>query len=747
LATARVEFVLSIRSAGFWAVQLGLLAVALLVLLPNGVSGDFLRYSSQQLRTVVAFMLLLLPLLMLPGLKRVQGARGNLIFATVHDSVDHGLGTLLGIYAWLVPAVLVHLGARWFLGGFLGGQARWALLSSGPWLVLASLTLGVALLAILSLVWRRTLPILLVWLALWIVVFMSSGGLLGGFVGPYMPLFNSWNLFFEGLVFSPAVGLGWSRSLVFGLATWLALLGATLLVGWLIVTARVDGRRAIRRRFVPVVALVLLAAVTAGAFVGLQREIARQQPAGTPRAVELDAWRVVSSELEVGFMPGAGQSISGSAALTLTPSAQRLPEELLLRLRPGMQLDAESNGQRLPVTRDGDSVRIDLSGLQLVDASRVRVDMTFEGDPSWPYTDYRFNTGGAFPVIDSAQPVTSVAVGGVGYLLRDGDWRPWPWTTGPQLAEVEDAVVVRLPGDDATTYRGDVPQLLAVVAPRGGWELAGALVHVGRDPGAGLVQALDMVARGADKFWGLLGERSVPQIVALPYLPDTYANSASVVIPEAYDLSHSLQIGAAYQRNIAPELAERAGYQLLARAWLNGNARHPRSYAEATYTRGELQTLEDEDAPTGPSAGARYRLLQVVQAGLLGRIPWAEIWFGTDPNQFDVTPFALWLGMELAQPQVRQADLEVLRQLTGNTSDILDLRRRGMPWNLTRQLPYVRMAVALADWADEIGSNDAIRLFAQAYRTVPSQSHDAVLEALSELSGAPVSRPDIGGSR
>lgn len=743
LATARVEFSLSIRSVGFWAVQVALLAPALLVLVPDGLSGNFLRFSSQQLREVVAFTLLLLPLLVLPSLKRTHGARGDLVFATQHDSSGHALGTLLGVVAWLVPSAFAQLGARWLLGELVGGQARWALLSAGPVLLLASLTLGLGVLACLNLVWRRTLPVLLVWLGLWILVLQRAGGLLGGFVGPYMPLFDSWNVFFEGLMFSPAAGLGWSRPLAFSLAAWLALLGASLLAGWLLLAPRTDARRSNRWRLVPGVSLLLFGGLAVMAFVGMQREVTLQQPAGTPRAVVLDAWRVIDSELEVAFDPDAAPPISGSAALTLMPVTKGWSGELLLRLRPGMRLEASSGGRPLPVVREGDSVLVDLTSLELGDAQEVLVELSFEGEPVWPYADHRFGTGGAFPTLDSSQPITSAAVGGVGYLLRDGDWRPWPWSTGPQLAEREDSVVVHLPEQKATIYREEVPQLLEVVAPEGGWQQEGVGAQAGKDPGAGLIQALESVARGADRLWDILGEPTAPQVTALPYLPDAYASFTTVVIPESYDLSHHLQVGAAYQRDVAPELAERAGYQLLARAWLNGHARHPRAYAEATRTRGELQAL---DGAGGPGGGTNYRMLQVVPSGPLGT-PWAEIWHGTDPNQFDVTPFALWLGMELSDPQVRQADLAVFRRLEGSAQDHLDLRKRGLPWNLYRQLPYVRMAVALSDWAEAVGGEEAVRLFAQAYRTVPIQSHDSLLEALAELSGVPVPLESIGGSQ
>src|SRR5690606_18846127 len=137
LATAMLELLLAWRSRGFWAVPVVLRAPALLVLVPDGLDGHFLRYASDQLRQFVAFTALLMPLLVLPTLFRTRGTEGDLTFATTHDGSAHALGTLLGLFGWLVPTVLAHLGARWLLGEVVSGQANWTLLTVGPVLALA----------------------------------------------------------------------------------------------------------------------------------------------------------------------------------------------------------------------------------------------------------------------------------------------------------------------------------------------------------------------------------------------------------------------------------------------------------------------------------------------------------------------------------------------------------------------------------------------------------------------------------
>ena len=184
----------------------------------------------------------------------------------------------------------------------------------------------------------------------------------------------------------------------------------------------------------------------------------------TPRTTELDAWRVMASELEVVVDPRSDIPIAGTASLTLQANGD-VQNLLTLRLRPGMHLSAASSGQELSVTREGDSVHVQLGTPDLGPAADLEIQLAFEGAPQWPYSDHRFNSGGAFPVLDSNQPITSAFFNDAGYLLRDGDWRPWPWTTEPLIAEDQDVITIRANGA-LTRYDGPAPQLLVALPPR-----------------------------------------------------------------------------------------------------------------------------------------------------------------------------------------------------------------------------------------------------------------------------------------
>lgn len=747
IATARLELTLALRSKGFWTVQAILLAPALLAFVYDGGETAHLRYASNQLRQLIAFGLLLLPLLALPSLGRARGVRGDLTFTTTHDSLAHALGTLLGIYAWLVPSVLLHLVARWALGKMIGGQASWTLLTVGPWTTLAALTLGLGVLACLSVALRRTLPLLLVWLGLWFLSLARSGGLFGGTVDANLPLIDPVNVFYEGLMLSPSTALGLAQPLVTALAAWFALLGSALLALWLILLPRFDVRRADRSRFAP----LMMALVASGAAVWAHRslgdEVVAQAPVPTPQSVRLDAWHVLERDLDIVFVPEGDTKIQGTARLTLAPALTAPgdwpPATLALRLRPGMTAAirvSEPTGERtLPSSREGDSLLVDLGGPPGEATGVLVVTIDFEGEPIWPYTDHRSQRGWSFPFLDSPQPVTAAAYAGVGYLLRDGDWQPWPWTTHAQVAEGEDRVTVRVesPDEPARTYEyaSEIPQLLAVAAPRRASGDTADQQYAGRDPGAGVVRALSALERNAPGLWSLLGETTTPIVAALPYLLDVYANAITIAIPEAVDTRNGVFLSPIYQAWSEPGVADRVATYVSARAWLNGRSQPRRGFAVADLEKEHFRSERGSGMAT--RAGTEHRLLQVPQLGVL-RAPWASIWFGADPNLYDVSPFSLWLAVETADEQVRRDDLALLRGLSGKTQDVFDLSDRGLPWNLYMNPGTVRIVLALVDWSEQVGSGTSVRLFADTYRQSRDHSQQFILAALGEASGVPV---------
>lgn len=742
VATARVEFAQTLRASAFWVLQGVLLLTGLLVLIEDAAGAGHLRFASGQLRQFAAFQWLLLLMLAWPGLRRVAGSRGDLAFAAPVSSVAHASGALLGVLAWLVPATYAQFALRWVLGEAVGGQANWALLTTAPLLALASALLALGLAACVSLLLPRLMASVLVWLGVWVFLLQRSGGPFGGFAGPHLPLFGPLNVFFEGLLLSPSVGLGLMRPLVMAAALQMAAAGVVLLALWFCLLPLVDQRRSDPWRVTRYVGLVVAVGFAAWAVTGFRNEVHAQQPAQSPLVTQLDEWRVIASGVELEFEPASRQQpIRGTHLLEVAPAGGAWPTQLVLRVNPGMGVEASVDGAALRVERQGDSVVVGIA--DVVEAGRASLELAldFRGAPFWPYADHRFRQGGSFPALDSSQPITSLATGGVGYLLRDGDWLPWPWTSQPHVAaEGQRMTVTSLAGhsSETITFDGSVPKLVVVVPPPAR-EVRGQTAHVGRDAGAGLVRALSNIGQNLASSWAALGEAGARRLVAMPYLPDAYAGSGMVVIPEAYDLENAHTIGGTYRAANDPRVEERAALQVLARAWLNGQVLEPRGYVQArSFTRNlrRASTLRSGPAQDG------NRWLQVVQIG--PNVPnWSPTWEGVNPVAYDVTPFALWLGIELADDEVREADIALLRAVTGREGDYFDLSGRLLPWSLFRNRVQMGVLLGLFDWADEIGREEAVDMFQRTYRTVDDQSQEAVIVALEQASGVPISVPGV----
>ncbi len=71
-------------------------------------------------------------------------------------------------------------------------------------------------------------------------------------------------------------------------------------------------------------------------------------------------------------------------------------------------------------------------------------------------------------------PLKALLIPQGGFLLRDGDWMPWPWTSTPHQAGQNsltirpvggEAVAARPIQEGAVTWKGDLPKGLVAFLP------------------------------------------------------------------------------------------------------------------------------------------------------------------------------------------------------------------------------------------------------------------------------------------
>jgi hypothetical protein len=717
-AVMRTEICLVLRRRSFWVMQ-GLVLLAALKVLP-GLSTPLRivwHYVINEVNDLLMMELILLPLIVGPVINRDLGEIGEWLWATPLGALCHSAGVTGGIWFILMAASVIQLGARWLIGYVVYSLPTPLLWVYGLPLVTISVSVGLGLVVLLALLLRRTVPLLLTWGV--VVASMLARA--------KMPL--PLNIGFSRLQLSPALGLGAYRPLVYGLGLWLvgvALMALPFAIG---VALLLDRRRGLRRG-APLLAWVLVAGLVMGGGRAWHARAAAEQsispfPMDVPMPVLIVRAHTLQATVDV-----AQHTIQASSTLVLEPVEGGRVDKILLRLDPGFALRKASNetGEELVVTREERNVVVSLP--EPVTAP-FTLHLAWRGRPRLAYADYTGSWSG------EKRPVRALLADGGGYLLRDGDWYPWPWTAGPHQAE-RSHVTLEVKGgralasaplrDGQVEWIGPLPSALLAVPPSDEYDLAGTTLYVGRWPvllGPSLLERLKSFEPAAFKLSQSLGDVKPPvHLVACPYLSDFVWSGALLLVPEGTGFLDWDRVMPAYWYNPSPGIEERAIMTVLARAWLSEHVSAPR-----------------------PSGVTRTRFAPDVRTEIL----------------------ALWIALELAEPDVRAADLELLQDLASPASPILYSLGGGRFRTSSEMSPEEAMAqvealsrrlrdrvlrfgpviprddsallLALHEWATAVGPERALRLLGETVRAGSLFDLEHLLDDLELGSGVFIERP------
>ncbi|HYN88780.1 MAG TPA: hypothetical protein VER55_09630, partial [Ardenticatenaceae bacterium] len=418
-AVMRTEMRLTWRRYTFWVVQaIWLLPLALTYVsnLPNARSLVGASYVSLQFGTLTMW-LLLLPLVVGPALTRDLGEPGEILWTTPLDGAAHLLGVALGLLLALLPALLAHLAAQWLVGYALVGWPAILFWRYGPPLFVASTVAGIGVAVVLALLLRRTLLLLLVWVALWAGVMRASLDSLGPFESA--GLASPANVFFHTLQFSPTLGLGLARPLAQGLVAWFIGLGVLATLFGVGAALLADRRRLVRPGVSLASWIVVAGLLAGGGWLLHARAVRAQAILPSPADIQPGHWRVEAHILDVS-VDAERDTLTGTSTLRLVSARAGEEAEVVLRLNPGLMLAEarDETGQSLHWQRVGDSLVI---ALPAPAAEPLTLQLHWQGALRLPYTDYAQLGGSPAPAFDSSQPVRALLSGGVGYLFRDGD--------------------------------------------------------------------------------------------------------------------------------------------------------------------------------------------------------------------------------------------------------------------------------------------------------------------------------------
>ncbi|HBY97610.1 MAG TPA: hypothetical protein DEP84_27320, partial [Chloroflexi bacterium] len=500
----------------------------------------------------------------------------------------------------------------------------------------------------------------------------------------------------------------------------------------------------------------------------------------SPTNIQPDAWRVEAHTLEVA-VDAERQTLAGSSTLRLAPLRPIEESEVVLRLNPGLRLTAahDEDGHPLAWRRVGDSV---ILALPAPPVESLALRLQWQGTPRVPYNDYGGYPSSQYPAFDTPQPVRALLSEGAGYLFRDGDWYPWPWGDGPHPHQAEEShVTVRVSGaealapaplhDGVVVWEGKLPAVLLVLPPQGSKTVAGRTLHFGSLGGTEnvLVTRLEQIAALAPRVAEALGAEPVPtHIVALPYLNDLVWSGDLLLVPEGTgplpDDLRSFLLSPRSADEVKAPIEDRAVMTRLARAWLASHTDLPAAWVRVspdvagvvavTGIPGEAGSVavsspaEDTDGRWVRAPGSpRDFLPSSMSAG--GPRPPGK---GQDLRTMTIARLepadelnllALWLAVEMADPDVREADLAVLLAppVPGTSSGKFEpFALRSLPLDFpVGQALKAALFEALHTWLEQVGRARGLQLVGEVMRQQGGPFDlQQLLAALAQRSGVPI---------
>ena len=627
---------------------------------------------------ILALNYLVLPFLVASLILEDFGKIGDILWSGPLDNLAYFAARYCGLWLGLAAGSLLQI-AGWFLASLLWFNilTEWVWLFSLAIYLLAN-TLGLSMVFLLAVLTRRTLPTMLAWAALWVWLFYSvifSEGL----DETFNPILSSafTNIFFHNLTLSPSLGLGLAQGHVLGMFAWFLGISLVAFSLALLLSPLLDARRSTRTTwFAPTLAACALLAAFGGYALNASA-ITAHAISPSPQDVQVDAWDVTRQHTVVEVDASSGV-ISGAMQIELAPAPDIMINrpEIVLRLNRGLVVTSASDAasQELPIERVGDSVVI---GLPAIPQAQVNLNLTWEGQLQIPYTAFEqpwqwFDGPGYIGFAYMPQTLGGLVQPNGGFLLRDGDWMPWPWVSLPHQAR-QNYIEIRPSGAEAAAsvalvngaavWQGLIPRDLLVFLPGRQINADGVTLALSPLAGGQHLGRAALFSRAATELARLFGVEPPQTVVTVPYLNKLSWSGDLLLVPDGSGYYQEIANYWLYAHDITNQQKQqalrRAAIYALARVYLHG---------QRSATPLEIKALL---APAGGSPGLATANTHDDADWWAGRGRWVQapetFDYATDwsvRRKISMTPqgewsaVAFWLAMELADDEIRQADLD-----------------------------------------------------------------------------------------
>jgi hypothetical protein len=450
-------------------------------------------------------------------------------------------------------------------------------------------------------------------------------------------------------------------------------------------------------------------------------------------------------------------NLDGRALMVLKPLQQTNSNQVVLKLNPGLELQAvqDGTGRALNVKREGDGVVIELLEppgesltLQLSWQGKLYLPVQAFG-LRWKYPDAPGVYRNEIP-----RPPGALLFNGIGYLLRDGDWYPWPWTAGPRQAQVNQITIsseaenvlssVPLESGQAS-WEGEMPPVFLVFHPPGNEAVGEGKIFFGSLSGSQQLEKSRLFAAAMRDLSPILGIKPAKNVVALPYLGNIIWTDDLLLVPDGSGFYTPKAFETALNGVITPQnppLFTRVFYYALVRTWL-------------------FNLIPPEPIPYG-HPGIEYEGKEIKDQSLdLPQNIWQEEggrWF-QPPEVLDIkyvwnprmstyikpsgefASLAFWIAMELSDPKVMREDLDLMAYLDTPESEEAGgtaryTRMASLLWPYFLEFKAARdIVTSFHSFGELIGQERAIELVVQIIREMRPATVEELIGELETRSG------------
>ena len=493
-------------------------------------------------------------------------------------------------------------------------------------------------------------------------------------------------------------------------------------------------------------AILLLAA----GFMLNRRAVSAHAMLPSPFDIQQGMWQVDTNLMKVNVDADTGD-VEGRSLMILKPLQQIETNQVVLQLNPGFELQAvqDGTGSVLEVKREGDGVVIELSEPP---GESLTLQLTWRGKLYLPVQAFahRWRYYNAPDAYRNAvpQPPGALLYNGIGYLLRDGDWYPWPWTAGPRQAQVNQVTIysdaenalgsVPLESGQAS-WEGEMPPVFLAFHPPGDEVVGEGKIYYGSLSGSQQVEKSRLYATVMRDLSPILGINPAKNVVALPYLGDIIWTEEMLLVPDGSGFYTPKAIETVLNGVVSPQnqaLISRVFYYALVRTWLfNLIPPEPEPYGRTKHEYESKvisgQSLDDTQNNWQEELGRWIQTPEVLDINYV----WNPRRSTFIKPSGEFASVAFWMAMELSDAEVMRDDLELMAYL--DTPESEEAGRSAEYTRRANQLwPYALESKAARDvvmsfhaYGEKIGQERAIELVVRILREMrPATVDDLIVE-------------------